>query len=138
MGPGERLHEVEKTEDYHNIKTTSPPFFTSLTPDPMGVILRTEYQRFNRGAIDGLCKLDGDRLDLLAFIAEPSGKGYFRQFIVDAKERFSIIAIWQIWNPWLTAVLERYGFIQASHTESDGDELTGYIWTKSPCVGAQG
>lgn len=114
--------------------TTS--LFTLWTPDPVGVILRTGYYRFDTAiGVSGLARLahpDNFRteLDILAVIAEQKGCGQFRRFIEEAKKRFDIVSVWEDWNPVISQSLARYGFIPVSRTEK-GETNEGWRWTKA-------
>ncbi len=75
------------------------------TPDLAGQILKTGYDRFQSPTgIDGLCRVTGKRLDLLAVFAAQEGKGQFRNFIAKSKKEFETIRIYEIWNPTLKRV----------------------------------
>lgn len=108
--------------------------FTLWIPDPVGVILRTGYYRFETAiGIKGLARLTHDdsstELDILAVVAEQKGKGQFRNFIAAAKERFDSISVWEDDNPIVGQALARYGFLPVRRTEK-GETNTGWRWTK--------
>jgi|SRR3989304_3216074 len=97
-------------------------------PDPLSEVLGTGYSRFQSPTgIDGLAKEEKDRLDLLAFNALVPGIGQFRRFIQRCKREYETICIWEIWNPMLHEVLQRYGFRAYSEKDRDtGELLEGY------------
>lgn len=110
---------------------TATDFFTHLEPDPIGVLLNTGYMRFQSiHGIDGLVKVSNDRIDILAVVARVPGQGSFRRFVEDAKQIWSTIAIWEIMEPGLHAVLQRYGFEKASMTDPFGCDVLGYAWRR--------
>jgi hypothetical protein len=112
------------------MKTDSSKLLGPLTPFLQD--LGTGYQQFESDCgVGGLAKINGDRLDLLAFRARQPGSGQFREFIRRAKEEFSVICIWEIWNPEVEPMLQRYGFKPGeTDTDSDGSTMTGWRWQK--------
>jgi len=79
--------------------------------------------------IDGLMRIKGHDLELLAVTAGDPGKGQFRRFVAACKQKHDSICIWAIWNDDLPAILRRYGFRPHSIHEPDGELLEGYLWT---------
>lgn len=113
-------------------------FFDFWKPDPVGVILETGYRKFrHRSGIEGLAKVTGDMLEILAVFATVQGTGQFRQFIAEAKERFATVIVWEDWNPAVGAALKRYGFDRHGRIEPDGEQLVGWRFC-SPNASAQG
>lgn len=117
--------------------TTEPPESHSvvgvLASDPVGLMLGTGYHRFKAACgIDGLAKVDGKRLDLLAVVTDTPGKGQFREFIRLAKAAYDTVRVWQISNPTLNEALKRYGFTRTWTLGPDGEVVTGRVWTKRP------
>ena len=108
-----------------------------ITPSPAADILGTGYSRFvSPFGIDGLCRTDGRRLDLLAVIANQPNTGQFREFMEAAKQEFDEIGIWDILNPELNPVLERYGFMPAAMTDpKTGEWVAGRKWLKPKTTG---
>lgn len=97
-------------------------------PDTWGEILGTGFMRFRSSCgISGLAREIDGALHLLVVETINPGQGQFRSFITCAKVNYRAIYVWQVWNPWLPAVLERYGFSEASMI-LDGELLTGYVW----------
>ncbi|MDE2107411.1 MAG: hypothetical protein KGL39_60000 [Patescibacteria group bacterium] len=104
-------------------------FFATYEPDPIGVLLGTGYNRFETAdGMNGLAKITGDRLDVLAVVASKAGAGQFRRFIASAKLTFKIVAVWEDWNPIIGDALKRYGFHPATCTEADGEVNHGWKW----------
>lgn len=103
--------------------------FSAWTPDPVGAALGTGFMRFSaRCGIDGLAKVSGDRLEVLAVTTDTPGLGCFRRFIADAKQHYCWVEVIDIWNPWLEGALARYGFTHFYRTEPDGEIVTGMLW----------
>ena len=119
-GPLERSAVAPIGEDSRVLGLTNP--------DPVGELLGTGYLRFQSpSGIDGLAKENGDRLDLLAVNALVPGIGQFRRFIQRCKREYETICIWEVWNPMLHEILQRYGF--RAYSEKDrhtGERLEGY------------
>lgn len=108
------------------------PFFSSWEIDPTGVALDTGFMRFEtKYGIDGLAKLDGDNLEVLAVVSTNPRQGRFRDFIAAAKITFASIAVLEIWEPIVEAALGRYGFTAFERTEPDGERVTGMIWKRA-------
>lgn len=60
--------------------------------------------------VEGLARVIGSDLEILAVNATKPGTGQFRKFVVEAKTRFSSITLWTIMNDELMPILARYGF----------------------------
>jgi len=104
-------------------------FLGEMIPDPVGVVLGTGYMRFESACgIDGLAKVTGDRLDILAVAARTTGKGQFRKFITLAKQEFKTVCVWEDWNPILGPALARYGFTPEKEIQADGEVVDGWRW----------
>ena len=102
-------------------------FFATYEPNPIGVMLGTGYNRFETAdGMNGLAKITGERLDVLAVVASKAGDGQFRRFIAAAKRAFKIVAVWEDWNPIIGDALKRYGFHPATCTEADGEVSHGW------------
>lgn len=99
-----------------------------LLPDPASTILGTGYSRFESpSGLRGLAKVHGRRLDLLVVDASRPGTGQFRAFIDAAKREFDMIYLWEVWNPALDLILQRYGFRACREADLDtGEILDGY------------
>ncbi len=109
------------------------PVLGSITPDPIGDMLGTGYQRFSSPC--GICGLakeqnEGARLDLLAVDATKQGTGQFRAFIHACKEAYQTICVWEISIVFLEAALMRYGFKWIREVCSTGEVLTGRRWDR--------
>jgi hypothetical protein len=103
-----------------------------ITPDFIGQYLDTGYDRFQSPfGINGLCRVDGKSLNLLAVVSTRPNTGQFHRFMDAAKQEFDEIGIWEILNRDLHPVLERYGFIPAKMIDLEsGETMTGQKWTK--------
>lgn len=123
-GPSEQSAVTPVGED----SRVNATILGELTLDPVSQVLGTGYLRFQSPTgIDGLAKVKENRLDLLAFNALVPGVGQFRRFIGRCKREYETICIWEVWNPWLHEVLQRYGFRAYSEVDRDTDErLEGY------------
>lgn len=102
------------------------------TEDPISVALETGYRRFySPFGVEGLARVQGPKLEILAIAATLPHQGLFRAFITKAKEEFQIICIWEVWNEFLPAVLVRYGFHPITQLDPVTCEITsGFKWTK--------
>lgn len=106
-----------------------------VEPDPIGQLLKSGFDRFTSPTgIEGLAKFSDDRLDLLALLAPHPGQGAFRALIVRAKSEYKTICVWEIWSPWLTGVLERYGFKPTTEFADGGWKHEGMRWDKPVCA----
>lgn len=105
-----------------------------LEPDPVGQILRTQMMRFQSPLqIDGLCRVKGKSVELLAVLSPDDGKGHFRNFIQALKTEADSIRVMHINNPQLKAALHRYGFSDYEDVESIQGEIefvTGMEWKR--------
>lgn len=102
--------------------------FIRSWPDPNAVVLKTGFRRFNsHQGIDGLMRISGYDLELLAVHATRPGTGQFRRFVTACKAKFDTIAIWHVWNNDLPAILLRYGFSPYEKTEKQ-ENLIGFRW----------
>lgn len=109
-------------------------FFDFWKPDPVGVILETGYHKFrHRSGIEGLAKVTGGMLEILAVFATAQGTGQFRRFIAAAKESFATVIVWEDWNPAVGAALKRYGFERHGRIEPDGEQLVGWRFDSPNC-----
>ena len=89
------------------------------------------FERFQSPfGIDGLMSEKGPDLELLAVYAGEPGTGQFRRFISACKEKYSRVAVLEIWNEELPAILTRYGFTPFERTNPDGEHITGMEWNK--------
>lgn len=92
-------------------------------------MLGTGYEQFHSPTgMNGLAKVDGDRLDILALDASAPGTGQLRAFIDQCKREFETICIWEIWNPLLEEILRRYGFraFKRAVDKDTDEEMDGY------------
>jgi hypothetical protein len=98
----------------------------NVTDHPIGVALGSPFKQFESPfGLNGLCWVEGMTLHLLAL--DSKQKGAFRAFIQEAKNQYAVINVWEIWNPWLGGVLERYGFKPVTGT-LHGDQVEGMRW----------
>lgn len=88
-----------------------------------------------RLGIEGLARVTGADLELLAVHATKPGTGRFRRFIIEAKARFASITLWSIVNSEMVPTLARYGFgpCVGPDTALDGTPSTteGMRWRKA-------
>lgn len=69
--------------------------------------------------IEGLCKIEGSTLVLLAIFSPDPGKGNFRRFMANAKNEFAEIVVIDIMNPELAKTLARYDFKTSDYLLGD-------------------
>jgi hypothetical protein len=111
--------------------STATSFLGELKPHPVGVVLGTGYNYFAAACgIDGLAKIEGDTLNILAVYARKQGSGQFREFIRLAKLEFKTVCIWEVFNPWLDDCLKRYGFKPAFTIAAHDEILQGWRWDR--------
>lgn len=115
-------------------RATAPPFRGVLGEtyqDAVGAILGTGYLCFaSPTGVRGLARPNGTRLDILAVNSVEMKQGRFRAFIAACKAEFTVVTVWEIWNPFLAEVLSRYGFVAVAEVEQ-GESLTGMRWTRA-------
>jgi hypothetical protein len=87
-----------------------------------------EFREFITPTARGLAMVRGDRLDILAIATEHEGRGEFSRFLAKCKENYSVIGIWEIWNPILKTILARKDFHAASEVLAYGELSNGMIW----------
>jgi len=95
---------------------------------------KTGFLEFNSDiGVTGLFKVNfkSNSLHILAVISER--KGAFREFISKAKEEFSAIYFYEVWNSIIEDALKRYGFTNRTWADS-GSILNGFMWTKNPDI----
>ena len=105
-----------------------------VAPCPISKALGTGYSRFKSPTgISGLAKDNDGVLSILAVHAETDGCGQFRNFIAQAKIEYKTIKIYEVWNPMLEQILERYGFRAFSErviNQGITEPVTGFRWDK--------
>lgn len=107
---------------------TKPLILGAVHPNLIGQLLSTGYDEFHSPTgVNGLFKLDGATLHLLAVIATTPGVGQFRDFIQGCKAQFHTIYIWEIMNPVLNTILKKYDFWPCAIIQ-DGEHLNGWKW----------
>lgn len=111
----------------------APFLFSAWEPDPVGVVLGTEFFRYRTPTnLHGLAAVSPGRLDLLAVISGEPGKGHFRDFIETAKAHFDTIGVWSIHSPKLALILLGYGFERGEHRfRGDHSSVHGLIWRRT-------
>lgn len=65
-----------------------------------------------------MCRIKGNRIDILAVHSLVEGRGMFRDFIQKLKVEFQYIRIYEIWNPILETILKNYAFRPFQDVES--------------------
>jgi hypothetical protein len=99
--------------------------------DKWSILLGTGYRNFSsRTGIEGLGRVQGDTLDLLAVATRTPGRGQFRDFMRLAKAEFAAIELWAVGNAQLAQALRRYGFTPCRRVEPWGERVAGFRWTK--------
>lgn len=99
------------------------PILGVVTEYPVSRLLGLPDIRFCTGLqVEGAARLDNRRLEIWSLYSYEPGKGHLRSFIQDCQTYFDEIVIVRIHNPWLPAVLSRYGFVRL---EDDGISM---VW----------
>ena len=109
--------------------------FLSWTPDPLSVILETNYNRYtSKVGIDGVGSIDENTntFSILAAMTDTPGQGQFREFIRICKENFDCLIVEAIMEPALLPILERYGFKPTIVTAPWGEKNPAMQWDKEP------
>lgn len=115
----------------HTLGWSTPLLLGQRQPHLLGEMLGTGYDEFvSPFGIRGLAREDGQALHLLALASDEPGQGAFRELIRHAKVAYVAIYVWEIWNEWLPAVLERYGFEPMKAPALTGEMLAGMVWHK--------
>lgn len=119
------MGKIER-ENVNTTKSATDSFFETYTPDVFGVLLGTGFNRFTMSSgIQGLAKVTGNSLEVLAVATTDPGKGKFRDFITAAKLKFDSIAVLDVWSHTLKACLPRYGF-----TRTETNDEINFTWRK--------
>lgn len=97
----------------------------------LGLTLNTGFLPFHTASgMKGLALVKDTRLEILAIGSPIEGAGFFSRFMKQAKEEFTEIAVWDIFEPRMHAILGKWGFKPAQRVDDDG--LTeGYEWRKT-------
>ena len=89
----------------------APGVFTAWRGHWSSQLAGSDYYAFRtRAGLEGLARVAGGALEVLAVGTRTPGRGRFRAFIAAAKAQFATITIWEVWAPELVPVLARYGF----------------------------
>jgi hypothetical protein len=103
-----------------------------LKPDPIGAALGTGYLRFRSPlGVNGLCRIAGKRLEILAVDSNHPGCGHFAEFIRQAKKEFDTICVWYVTSQILRDCLPRYKFRPWNERQlcrGEWESLEGYRW----------
>jgi hypothetical protein len=106
----------------------------TLSPDPISAILGTGYGRFeHESGIEGLCKITGGVIEILAVLSTNPGNGNFRSFMDYLKHEFSTVKVWHIESDFLAEALLRYGFRPWSEKfciQGEWETSEGFRWDK--------
>lgn len=96
---------------------------------PYAGLFQTGYEAFTAPCgIDGLARIDGEHLHVLAVVS--AGPGAFRRFVQLAKLEFAAITVWEVWNPIARDALLRYDFEPTRGRDADGKPTTGLTWSR--------
>lgn len=106
------------------------PVVGLLLPDDNAIALGTGYSKFRTSyfKMDGLCKVDGRKIEFLVVATDDPGQGHFRKFVDQLKLHYHEIYIWLDWNPELGPILQRYAFTRVTSKDSDGSVIKGWVW----------
>lgn len=110
--------------------------FNRWEDDKWSILFGTGYKNYSSPhGIDGLARVQGETLDILAVFARHRGRGEFRRFMQQAKQLFPVIEVWEVWNKDLAAILKHYGFRAVRRTEPWGERLDGFRWEREATHG---
>lgn len=99
-------------------------------PTALDLYLGTGFLPFRtKEGMTGIAMVTGARLEILAIGSPIEGAGFFSRFMKQAKEEFTEIAVWDIFEPRLHAILGKWGFKPAQRVDDDGI-TEGYEWRK--------
>lgn len=106
------------------------PVVGQLFPDDTAIKLGTGYSQFRCWTfkMDGLCKVNGRHIEILAIVSNQPGQGMFREFVRALKPVYDSITFWADMNPILSNALHRYGFVRVDSVDSDGSRIRGWQW----------
>lgn len=103
----------------------------TTTPDVVSLIWQTGFERFQSpNGLEGLARVAGDRLDVLAVSNSTGKRGLFREFIAQAKLEYKTICVWVIENPIIHDALLRYGFTPDIEIDQFGDTQQLLRWDR--------
>jgi hypothetical protein len=109
------------------------PLFTSFGNSPFDdwaneILGESDFVTFTTPFyIDGLARVVGDQLDILAVHSLQPAQGNLRRFIDQAKATYKTIAFFLVWNEILNEILIRYGF-KAETKLVDGKPTTILVY----------
>lgn len=111
------------------------PVIGRLTPYPTALILGTGFSIFDCTNWNGLARVDGERIDILAISTAPVGAGYCRKFFGQLKDAYMTIKVYAIENEILREALLRWGFTPFKEADilMPGQEeawIEGLQWTR--------
>lgn len=80
--------------------------------------------------VQGLARVNGHHLEILAVHSSHPGRGDFRNFIANCKRSYASIRFWALLNPELAKTLTRYGFYGGFDTDEFGEMVDVMDWNK--------
>ena len=87
------------------------PIFGEVSPDPVGVMLKTEMIRFYRAdGVSGLFKASGNTVEILAIESKKEKQGNAKRFLAQLFQTYHHVKVLHVWNPIFADALERWGF----------------------------
>jgi hypothetical protein len=109
------------------------PVVGSLYPDENSVRLGTGFYGFRSSwlKIDGLCKVKGRTIEILAVNSGEMGRGNFRVFVEQLQAHYDCVAFLIVRSQVLKTKLPSYGF---SHLKkvTGGESVDVWIWNRNP------
>jgi len=76
-------------------------------------------------------RVSGDRLDVLAVFCRTPGRGCLGEFLRRCMARYDAVCVWEVFNPVVSAALQRRGFRRAEETDpATGETVTGWRWQR--------
>jgi hypothetical protein len=97
-----------------------------------GAMFTTKFGTFDTGRIHGLAWVspDGKAVEIMAIVSRKQGKGHFRDFIRELKERYQVIRFLALLNRELVGKLLEYDFVQGMDVDEYGDKAEVMDWRK--------
>lgn len=90
----------------------------------------TNFMEFDAGKVQGLARVNGRHLEILAVLSKQAGCGNFRKFVEDCKGHYASVRFWALMNPELEKALTRYGFYGGFDTDEFGEIVDVMDWTR--------
>lgn len=87
------------------------------------------FYEFDNGKVQGLARVIGKRLDILAVATKKESQGHLTEFLKQCMDEYTTIGIWLVWNRRLHDILLKKGFRDVTEEVLKGDgTVTGMRW----------